>query len=66
MTEKAFYNALAADMAVGCSTNTMLHLPAIANECGIKLDLDMANDISEKTPNICHLAPGRPHLYGGS
>lgn len=57
MTEKAFYNALAADMAVGCSTNTMLHLPAIANECGIKLDLDMANGISEKTPNICHLAP---------
>lgn len=62
MTEKAFYNALAADMAVGCSTNTMLHLPAIANECGIKLDLDMANDISEKTPNICHLAPAG-HTY---
>ena len=57
MTEKAFYNALAADMAVGCSTNTMLHLPAIANECGITLDLDMANEVSEKTPNICHLAP---------
>lgn len=62
MTEKAFYNALAADMAVGCSTNTMLHLPAIANECGIKLDLDMANGISEKTPNICHLAPAG-HTY---
>lgn len=57
MTEKAFYNALATDMAVGCSTNTMLHLPAIANECGITLDLDMANEVSEKTPNICHLAP---------
>ena len=57
MTEKAFYNALAADMAVGCSTNTMLHLPAIANECGITLNLDMANEVSEKTPNICHLAP---------
>lgn len=62
MTEKAFYNALAADMAVGCSTNTMLHLPAIANECGIKLALDMANGISEKTPNICHLAPAG-HTY---
>lgn len=62
MTEKAFYNALAADMAVGCSTNTMLHLPAIANEFGIKLDLDMANGISEKTPNICHLAPAG-HTY---
>lgn len=62
MTEKAFYNALAADMSVGCSTNTMLHLPAIANECGIKLDLDMANGISEKTPNICHLAPAG-HTY---
>ena len=62
MTEKAFYNALAADMAVGCSTNTMLHLPAIANECGIKLDHDMANGISEKTPNICHLAPAG-HTY---
>lgn len=62
MTEKAFYNALAADMAVGCSTNTMLHLPAIANECGIKLDLDMANGISEKTPNICHLVPAG-HTY---
>ena len=62
MTEKAFYNALAADMAVGCSTNTMLHLPAIANECCIKLDLDMANGISEKTPNICHLAPAG-HTY---
>ena len=57
MTEKAFYNALAADMALGCSTNSMLHLPAIANECGVELNLDMANEISAKTPNLCHLAP---------
>lgn len=62
MTEKAFYNALTADMALGCSTNSMLHLPAIANECGIKLDLDMANEISVKTPNLCHLAPAG-HTY---
>ena len=57
MTEKAFENALAVDMALGCSTNSMLHLPAIAHECGIKLDLDIANGISAKTPNLCHLAP---------
>ena len=57
MTEAAFRNALTADMALGCSTNSMLHLPAIANECGIRLDLDTANEISEKTPNLCHLAP---------
>ncbi|MBO5367217.1 dihydroxy-acid dehydratase [Methanocorpusculum sp.] len=57
MTEAAFRNALTADMALGCSTNSMLHLPAIANECGIVLNLDMANEISEKTPNLCHLAP---------
>ena len=57
MTEAAFRNALTADMALGCSTNSMLHLPAIANECGIILNLDMANEISEKTPNLCHLAP---------
>ena len=57
MTEKSFRNALAADMALGCSTNSMLHLPAIANECGIDFNLDMANEISEKTPNLCHLAP---------
>ena len=62
MTEKAFRNALTADMALGCSTNSMLHLPAIANECGIKLDLDMANEISAKTPNLCHLAPAG-HTY---
>lgn len=62
MTEKAFYNALAADMALGCSTNSMLHLPAIANECGIEINLDMANEISAKTPNLCHLAPAG-HAY---
>lgn len=62
MTEKAFYNALAADMALGCSTNSMLHLPAIANECGIEINLDMANEISTKTPNLCHLAPAG-HTY---
>lgn len=57
MTEEAFLNALTIDMALGCSTNSMLHIPAIAHECGIKLDLDVANEISEKTPNLCHLAP---------
>ena len=62
MTEKAFYNALAADMALGCSTNSMLHLPALANECGIEINLDMANEISAKTPNLCHLAPAG-HTY---
>ena len=62
MTEKAFRNAIAADMALGCSTNSMLHLPAIAHECGIDLDLELVNEISEKTPNICHLAPAG-HAY---
>lgn len=57
MTEKAFMNALTADMALGCSTNSMLHLPAIANECGVDINLDIANEISAKTPNLCHLAP---------
>ena len=57
MTEAAFHNAEALDMALGCSTNSMLHLPAIAHECGIELDFDLANEISEKTPNLCHLAP---------
>ena len=57
MTEAAFRNAETVDMALGCSTNTMLHLPAIAHECGIELDLDMSNEISAKTPNLCHLAP---------
>ena len=57
MTEAAFHNAETVDMALGCSTNTMLHLPAIAHECGIELSFDMANQISAKTPNLCHLAP---------
>ncbi len=60
MTEAAIRNAVTADMALGCSTNSMLHLPAIANECGIDFDLDMVNEISEKTPNLCHLAPAGP------
>ena len=62
LTQKAFENAIAADMALGCSTNSMLHLPAIAHECGIELDLDMVNEISERTPNLCHLAPAG-HAY---
>ena len=62
MTKDAFYNALAVDMALGCSTNSMLHLPAIAHECGIGLDLSIANEISAKTPNLCHLAPAG-HTY---
>ncbi|MBR5232876.1 MAG: dihydroxy-acid dehydratase [Clostridia bacterium] len=63
MTKEAFENALTVDMALGCSTNTMLHLPAIAHECGIDIDLDIANDISKKTPNLCHLAPaGRTYM----
>ena len=62
MTEKAFYNALAVDMALGCSTNSMLHLPAIAHEAGVELNLDIANQISAKTPNLCHLAPAG-HTY---
>ncbi len=61
LTEGAFRNALTMDMAIGCSTNSMLHLPAIAHECGIDLNLDIANEISDKTPNICHLAPAGPH-----
>lgn len=62
MTEKAFMNALTVDMALGCSTNSMLHLPAIAHEAGIDLNLDEANAISAKTPNLCHLAPAG-HTY---
>ena len=54
--------SLTADMALGCSTNSMLHLPAIANECGVKINLDIANEISAKTPNLCHLAPAG-HTY---
>jgi len=63
MTEAAFRNALTVDMALGCSTNSMLHLPAIAHECGIEINLDIANAISAKTPNLCHLAPaGRTYV----
>ncbi|MDO4327802.1 MAG: dihydroxy-acid dehydratase [Lachnospiraceae bacterium] len=60
MTEAAFRNALTMDMALGCSTNSMLHLPAIAHEAGVDLNLDIANEISAKTPNLCHLAPAGP------
>jgi dihydroxy-acid dehydratase len=60
MTEKAFQNALTMDMALGCSTNSMLHLPAIAYEAGVDLNVDIANEISAKTPNLCHLAPAGP------
>ena len=60
MTEKAFINALTVDMALGCSTNSMLHLPAIAHEAGVNLNVDIANEISARTPNLCHLAPAGP------
>jgi len=60
MTEDAFMNALMVDMALGCSTNSMLHLPAIAHEAGVELNLDIANELSAKTPNLCHLAPAGP------
>ena len=60
MTKAAIKNAITADMALGCSTNSMLHLPAIANECGVEFDLDDVNRISEVTPNLCHLAPAGP------
>ena len=60
MTAAAIKNAITADMALGCSTNSMLHLPAIANECEVPFDLDEVNAISEKTPNLCHLAPAGP------
>lgn len=62
MTKEAFENALTVDMALGCSTNSMLHLPAIAHEAGVELNLDMANEISARTPNLCHLAPAG-HTY---
>lgn len=63
MTKEALMNALTVDMALGCSTNSMLHLPAIAHECGMELNLDIANEISAKTPNLCHLAPaGRTYM----
>ncbi|HIW82380.1 MAG TPA: dihydroxy-acid dehydratase [Candidatus Acetatifactor stercoripullorum] len=60
MTKDAFLNALTVDMALGCSTNSMLHLPAIAREAGVELNLDIANELSAKTPNLCHLAPAGP------
>ncbi|MBQ2286204.1 MAG: dihydroxy-acid dehydratase [Clostridia bacterium] len=63
MTKEAIMNALTVDMALGCSTNSMLHLPAIAHECEVELNLDIANEISAKTPNLCHLAPaGRTYM----
>ena len=60
MTKKAFMNALTMDMALGCSTNTMLHLPAIAHEAGVELNMELANQVSDRTPNLCHLAPAGP------
>ncbi len=60
MTEDAFMNALTVDMALGCSTNTMLHLPAIAHEAGIEINMEIANEVSDRTPNLCHLAPAGP------
>ena len=64
MTEKAILNALTVDMALGCSTNSMLHLPAIAHEIGMDFDITFANEISAKTPNLCHLAPARRCVCG--
>jgi dihydroxy-acid dehydratase len=61
MTESAFINALTVDMAVGCSTNSMLHLPAIAREAGVEMPLALANEVSARTPNLCRLAPAGPH-----
>ena len=60
MTSEAFMNALTVDMALGCSTNSMLHLPAIAHEAGVELNVDIANEVSARTPNLCHLAPAGP------
>lgn len=60
MIKTAFTNAMTVDMALGCSTNTMLHLPAVAHECGIELNMEFANEISDRTPNLCHLAPAGP------
>ena len=65
LTDAAFSNALAVDMALGCRTNTMLHLPAIAHEAGVDFDLETLNEISAKTPNLCQLAPGRPAPHRG-
>lgn len=64
VNEAAFRNAIAVDMALGCSTNTSLHIPAIAHEAGVKIDLKLFNEISEKTPNLCHLAPAGGALHG--
>jgi dihydroxy-acid dehydratase len=61
MTEQAFHNALVVDMALGCSTNTVLHLPALAREANVKIDLDQINEISKATPHLCSLSPGGPH-----
>ena len=58
MNEKAFHNALTVDMALGCSTNTVLHLKAFANEAGVEIDLNLINEISQKTPHLCSLSPG--------
>ena len=60
MTREAFMNALTMDMALGCSTNTMLHLPAIAHEAGVEINMEIANEVSDRTPNLCHLAPAGP------
>ena len=71
LTEKAFENALTVDMALGCSTNSILHLPAIANEAGVEINLDIVNEISSKDPNLCKLAPAgaspcsRPCMQAG-
>ena len=62
VTREALENAITVDMALGCSTNSSLHLPAIAHEAGLKLDLHLFNEISEKTPNLCHLAPAGNHF----
>ena len=66
MTKEAFLNALTVDMALGCSTNSMLHLPAIAHEVGFDFLPELANEISARTPNLCHLAPAGAYLYRGS
>ena len=62
LTADAFGNALATDMALGCSTNTVLHLLALANEAGVEIDLNTINEVSSKVPNLCHLAPLAPHI----
>ena len=62
LTEKAFRNAFTVDMALGCSTNTVLHIPAIAREAGVKIDLSLINEVSERTPNVCKLAPAGKHF----